>query len=91
MNFGMFGGEKTKVKLEFDNVMVGVMIDRFGKDITIRPAKKKGWSEINVDVAMSDQFLGWIFALGYKVKITGPKDVVKRFGEEIGKIRQYYS
>lgn len=39
---------------------------------------------------MSDQFLGWIFALGDKVRITGPKDVVKRFGEEIGKISQYY-
>ena len=91
MNFGMFGGEKTKVKLEFDNVMVGVMIDRFGKDITIRPAKKKGWSEINVDVAMSDQFLGWIFALGDKVRIIGPKNVVQRFGEEIQKISRYYS
>ena len=91
MNFGMFGGEKTRVKLEFDNVMVGVMIDRFGKDITIRPAKKKDWSEINVDVAMSDQFLGWIFALGDKVRIIGPKNVVQRFGEEIEKIRQYYS
>lgn len=91
MNFGMFGGEKTRVKLEFDNVMVGVMIDRFGKDITIRPAKKKGWSEINVDVAMSDQFLGWIFALGDRVRITGPKNVVQRFGEEIQKISRYYS
>ena len=91
MSFGMFGGEKTKVKLEFDNVMVGVMIDRFGKDITIRPAKKKGWSEINVDVAMSGQFLGWIFALGDKVRITGPKNVVQRFGEEIQKISRYYS
>ena len=78
MNFGMFGGEKTKVKLEFDNVMVGVMIDRFGKDITIRPAKKKGWSEINVDVAMSDQFLGWIVALGGNVVITGPESAKER-------------
>ena len=50
----------------------------------------KGWSEINVDVAMSDQFLGWIFALGGMVRITGPKNVVKKFGEEIEKIRQYY-
>ena len=90
MSFGMFGGEKIKVKLEFDNVMVGVMIDRFGKDITIRPAKKKGWSEINVDVAMSDQFLGWIFALGDMVRIIAPKSVVKKFGEEIEKVRQYY-
>ena len=91
MNFSMFGGEKTKVKLEFDNVMVGVMIDRFGKDITIRPAKKKDWSEINVDVAMSDQFLGWVFALGDNVKIVGPEDVVKKFRDEIKARAKMYS
>ena len=39
----------------------------------VRAAKTKGWSEINVDVAMSDQFLGWIFALGDKVRITTHK------------------
>ena len=33
----------------------------------------------------------WIFALGDKVKITGPKSVVERFGEEIKNISRYYS
>ena len=66
MSFGMFGGEPVKVKIGFDNEMVGLFIDRFGKDLMIRPSKKKGWSEIIVEVALSDQFLGWIFALGEK-------------------------
>ena len=52
----IYKGVMICLKLEFDNIMVGVMIDRFGKDITIRAAKTKDWSEINVDVAMSDQF-----------------------------------
>ena len=83
MSFGMYGGEETKVKIAFDNDMVGVFLDRFGKDITITPSKTKGWSEISVDVCLSDQFLGWIFAIGPKVKIVGPANVVKKFKEEL--------
>lgn len=90
MSFGMFGGEPTKVKIEFNNEMAGVFIDRFGRDILIRPAKKKGWSEISVDVALSDQFLGWIFALGPNVKITGPEEVVDRFKKELSdRVKMY--
>ena len=70
--------------------MVGVFIDRFGRDITIRPAKQKGWSETYVDVAMSDQFLGWIFALGSKVKILGPKAVTETFQKELNDRRKLY-
>ena len=90
MNFGMFGGEEVKVRLEFENDMVGVLLDRFGKDISIYPAKQKGWSETSVDVALSDQFLGWIFSLGTKVKIAGPEEVVKRFSDEIKSMSKIY-
>ncbi len=90
MSFGMFGGKSTKVKIAFDNEMAGVFIDRFGRDISIYPADKKGWSEITVDVAMSDQFLGWIFALGPKVKILGPEDVVDRYKKELNEMVKLY-
>ena len=90
MSFGMFGGKPTKVKIEFNNEMVGIFIDRFGRDILIRPTKKKGWSEISVDVALSDQFLGWIFALGPNGKIAGPKDVVDRYKKELDEMVKMY-
>ena len=90
MSFGMFGGKSTKVKITFDNEMAGVFIDRFGRDISIYPADKKGWSEITVDVAMSDQFLGWIFALGPKVKIVSPEDVVDRYKKELNEMVKLY-
>ncbi len=83
MSFGMYGGESTKVKIAFEGDMVGVFIDRFGKDIPIHPSKKEGWSETTVEVAMSNHFLGWIFALGSDVKILGPKTVVDQFKKEI--------
>lgn len=82
--FGMYGGEKKKVKIQFHNKMSGVFIDRFGKDITFRPLDEKH-SELNVDVFVSPQFFGWIFGLGKDVKVAGPSEVVERmktFAEE---------
>ena len=90
MNFGMFGGEEVRVKLQFENDMVGVFLDRFGKDIPIYKTQKKGWSETSVDVALSDQFLGWIFSLGTRVKIISPEDVVERFAGEIRSMSMLY-
>ena len=90
MSFGMFSGEKTNVKIAFHNDMVGVFLDRFGRDISVRPSKEKDWSEINVEVALSDQFFGWIFALGTDVKIIGPQEVVEIFKSEINSRKKIY-
>ena len=86
----MFGGKEVKVKLRFANDIVGVLLDRFGKDITIRPTSEEGWSEANVDVALSDQFLGWVFSLGTNIKIVGPEEVVQRFTSDINAIKGMY-
>ena len=88
--FGMFGGEITRVKLQFENGLVGVLLDRFGREIPIHPADREGWSETSVDVAVSDQFFGWIFALGAKVEILGPKDVRERFKRELESMGKIY-
>ena len=88
-NFGMFGGEPTYVTLRCANEMVGVIIDRFGKDIMIRPDGRNHFVT-GVEVAVSEQFLGWVFALGEKVQITGPDGVVKRMREELQAVRKVY-
>ncbi len=90
MNFSMFGGERTPVRIAFCNDYVGVMIDRFGRDIPIQQSSIPGWSETVVDVALSDQFLGWIFALGTGVRILSPESVAKQFREELrNALREY--
>jgi predicted DNA-binding transcriptional regulator YafY len=90
-NFGMYGGQEVKVKLAFKNEFVGVIIDRFGKDIMIHPAKQEGWSETFVNIALSDQFLGWIFSLGTNVKIIEPAEVVQRFKKELKAMQGMYA
>ena len=87
--FGMFGGEEKKVTIHAKNDMVGVMIDRFGNDIIIVPVDKDHF-QITVNVAVSDQFLGWIIALGEDVKIVGPKDVVAQMQQAARRLAEQY-
>lgn len=45
--FGMFGGEQEIVTLQFPEDMIGIVLDRFGKDIDIR---KTGGGIVNVRI-----------------------------------------
>ena len=91
MSFGMFGGETEKVTIAFRDELVGVMLDRFGRDIPVRPATRKGWSQTSVDVTVSDQFFGWVFGLGDGVRLLAPANAVKEFKEELEKVRKGYT
>jgi len=88
--FGMFGGEETSVTLEGENGMVGVLIDRFGKDILIVPVDENHF-EARVNVAVSPQFFGWIMALGDGIRITGPGPVVRRMRQEAQRLAAQYA
>lgn len=90
MSFGMYSGDRANVRIAFKDELVGVFIDRFGRDITIRPAKKKGWSETTIEVSLSNQFFGWIFALGTDVKIISPESIVERYKDELDAVRDMY-
>lgn len=89
MSFGMYGGTKELVKLTFPDNKVGIFIDRFGKDMTIY-SNGNGTSTINVNVAVSPQFFGWIFGLGPEVTIDGPVDVRNQMVEYIKTIAKAY-
>lgn len=87
--FGMYGGKEECVRIECDNSLAGVMIDRFGKEIIMIPIDDNRFA-VNVDVAVSRQFLAWIIGLGEGVKITSPSSVVDMMNEEIERlVRQY--
>ena len=83
-NFGMFAGKEEMVTLEFKNDKVGMVIDRFGKDIPITPVNKST-SKTIVPVAVSDQFFGWVFGTGGDVKIKGPREVRNSFKDILNK------
>lgn len=87
--FGMFGGEKRRVTLEFTNSLAGVVIDRFGKDIPFIK-KDDGHFIIHVEVAVSPQFYGWLFALGEGVRILEPDSVAEGMKEQLQSVSGLY-
>lgn len=88
-HFGMFDGKEERVRMEFENRFAGVVIDRFGKDVTMRKLDTEHFVVV-ADVAVSEQFLGWIFALGSGARIIGPENVVERMREQIRKEGEMY-
>ena len=87
--FGMYGGTETCVTLECTNDKAGVIIDRFGTDITLYPSDKNHFT-VHVRVIPSGQFLGWIMSLGEGVKITGPEPVVRSMQEKVKRMAEVY-
>lgn len=76
-NFGMFGGRDERVTVKVDNSKVGIFLDRFGKDdVSVFKASPDS-VEMSFNVAISDQFYGWIFGLGEGVEIISPSGVVE--------------
>lgn len=76
--FGMFDGEETTITLSCESGMIGVILDRFGKDITIREIDDSRF-EARVQVKVSSQFYGWLTALGKQVSIKSPANVRKDY------------
>ena len=89
-SFGMFGGKEQTVKLLVKNNLVGVIIDRFGKNVILFPTDDEYFT-VNVNVHVSRQFLGWLFSLGDGIKIVGPDDVVEQMRSEIKRLIEHYS
>ena len=87
--FGMFEGENRIVKLRVNNSLVGVMIDRFGTDLEITN-RNDTFFETDIEVEVSDQFLGWIFSLGNGVEILAPEDARERMIKTINERAKIY-
>ena len=89
-SFGMYGGKEQTVKVRVKNNLVGVIIDRFGKNVILFPTDDEHFT-VNVNVHVSRQFLGWVFSLGDGIKIVGPDDVVEQMRSEIKRLIEHYS
>ena len=72
--FGMYGGREEVVTLLFDNSLIGVVMDRFGKEASVRIRDEAHFS-VRVQVAVSGQFFGWLTGLGEGARILAPASV----------------
>lgn len=75
--FGMFGGPEERITVRVYDDLVGVFIDRFGKNIPIIPCPDApGMSDVIFSVYNSRPFLTWILSLGPGARIVSPPHVV---------------
>lgn len=85
--FSMFGGENTKVKLLVENDLIGVIADKFGKNNMFFKYDENHFT-VNVDVAVSSQFYGWLTSLSPAVKLISPKKTVSDFKEYLKSVQE---
>lgn len=88
--FGMFAGDETTVILQCDSSLAGVMIDRFGSNVPMRPAEE-GAIRVRANVAVSRQFFGWLTGLGSNVQIISPQEIRTQYQQYLQEILDRYA
>ena len=88
--FGMYGGKEEKVTIQFPNSLVGVVLDRFGKDVSLQKIDAEHFA-VHVTVAVSSQFFGWLAGIGNQAKITSPEEVKKQYVDYLQNILTEYT
>lgn len=76
--FGMYGGREEIVTIRFPNRLIGVVIDRFGKEVDMMPAEE-GFFKCRTRIAVSGQFFGWIAGIGKEAAIVSPLSVKEEY------------
>lgn len=89
-SFGMFGGKDEIITLKFKKDAAGILIDRFGTDIDIRPLDDI-YASARVEVTVSNQFFGWITSIDDAVEITAPESIRVRYKEYLNTIINRYN
>ena len=85
----MFGGETERLTLEFSNHLIGVVIDKFGKNIPIQKTDEDHF-QVSVDVVVSEQFFGWLFGLGTGARIVSPQSAAEGMRKSLEDIMRNY-
>lgn len=88
--FGMFGGNEQTVTLRFENRLLGVVLDRFGEDVPIRREDADTF-QVRVRVAISPQFLSWVFSFGGGARIVSPAAVADTMREQLASVMKQYT
>lgn len=76
--FGMFSGREEIVTLQFPKYLIGVVLDRFGKDTDIRVMDDDTF-RVRARVAVSGQFFGWLAGIGKEASIVAPGAVKEKY------------
>ena len=89
--FSMFGGEKVKVNIRFENSLLDSVIDKFGVGLGAEYQQDgDNHFTVTMEVEVSDQFFAWMCGFGTKAKIISPDKVVKQYTQHLSNIQNEY-
>ena len=72
------------------NRLIGVVLDRYGKDADIRPMENDTF-RVRAKVAVSGQFYGWLAGIGREVSIESPAAVREAYADWLRSILEQYT
>lgn len=76
--FSMMNGETCEVELLCENKLMSSIIDKFGDDVKTEIVDE-GYFKVIVEVDLSGNFYGWVFASKGKMQIMTPERVKNEF------------
>jgi len=89
LSFGMYSGKIIHARLLFENSLINVVLDHFGKDVMMSPSKE-GFIEVMADVPISPVFLGWMLQFGKRAAILAPDRLISAMKELIAENAETY-
>ena len=84
----MYSGKVERVELRFINPLLDAVYDKFG-DVHCQPVDETHFS-VQVEVAITDQFFGWLCGFGNKAKLLSPSPVIEEFTKHLAKMQELY-
>ena len=88
-HFGMFAGRPCQLRLRCENRLAGVVIDRFGLEVSLVPDGPDHFTAL-VDLVVSPPLWGWLFGLGPGVEVRSPSWAVEEFAARLEEVAALY-
>ena len=89
--FSMYGDGEILVTIHFHRSLCGVMVDRFGKDVTFFKTDDPEFISATVSVNVGPNFLGWVMCFGKRMKIVSPEAAIQQMRTLSGDIYKMYA
>ena len=87
--FSMFRGEIVDLRLRVHRQLIGVIADRFGRELFLRE-DGPAYVVVGLRVAVSEQFFGWLFGLGERVQLLSPPSLVEQYRRRLEGVAAQY-
>lgn len=76
--FGMYRGQRQRIKLRFEKALAGVVIDRFGRDVMLIPEDGEHFV-LTTEISLSPNFMGWLTSFAGRATILFPPAAVDEY------------